>query len=580
MVLGFVRTEKAKDSDMVGRINDAATCRVWLDTLVPIEAHLLILREFLYDLLTNPARANLTAPQKLLIVETVRNVIMNLLRDRLRDTELRSVLMTQEESRPLWFLLEAAEVLREAYANLVPSLPTVEEYDVVAAKRKPANVDALQRALDLNAIIILLHQRTRVMVPDTLWDRHCELGKLVRDFHCQDHEVADPTYMALTHSCRKAFVMPVLLALIDPPTLSTMELSMAILAAQLWSGKVAFRIDPAGSITLTARKESKPGPCVYLGQYRVRFDSQNLMRNIDRALGYLDDGKMPKEWARESRGNLNASKALLRMLKQRWGYVEPESINYPLHAWDKPSYPVMLAAVALQTDTQGERRSLLSTDPRGRAKSIYEYQQSREDRLTPVYNEVEQIRVQKLLQGAETWNLAGEKGGSLLCARRKQKPTLYLNQLVGIKLGKKDQATPYQLGWIHGMQQAISEDLNGMMRPSASQMVRVRLFPGQVLIQSVMLDEEDTVLGYLLVPPEFSVLGEELDDLALQIKKQPTGFSLILPVASFRIERPARLVIAGMLIELQLDELLARGLDFDRVSLKLRTDPLASSAPG
>lgn len=574
MVLGFVRTDKGKDSGIFDRINDPATCRMWLDTLVPVEAHLLNIREFLYDLLTNPVHANLTASHKLSIVDTVRTVIMNLLRDRLRDAEMRSVLMSMEEGRPLWNLLDVAEVLREAYANLVPSLPVLSEYDVVAAKRKPGNADALQRALDLNALILLLHFRTRVMVPDALWDRHCELGKLVRDFHLQDHEVADPTYMALTNTCRKAFVLPVLLALTDPPTLNTMEFSMAILAAQLWSGKVAFRIDPAATITLTARKESKPGPCVYLGQYRVRFDSQNLMRNIDRALGYLDDGKMPKEWARESRGNLNASKALLRILKQRWAYVEPESIHYPLHGWDKPSYPVLMAAVALQTDTQNERRSLLSTDPRGRAKSIYEYQQSREDRLTPVYHEMEDLRVQKLLQGAESWNLAGEKGGSLLCARRKQKPALYLNQLVGIKFGKKDDATPYQLGWIHAMQQAISEDHNGMMRPSMTQMIRVRLFPGQVLIQRVVLDDEDAVLGYLLVPSGLNALGEELDRLADQIKKSPAGFSLILPVPSFRTERSVRMVIAGMLIELQLDELLARGLDFDRVSLKPRADPL------
>ncbi len=572
MVFGFIRADKTRYSGEFPKVLDPASCKEWLATLVPPDAeeNLQRLNAFLAEIRSGIESSDWTAERKFMIVERVRVMVVGLLQDRLHDAEARSTLLEPDVAIELWRLIETAAVLRDTYKALVPSLPARSQeplHDKAAAAARPCAVDALHRAIDLSAMMLCLNQRVRIVVPAALWDAHCELGKMVRQLDCHDEVVQDAQRLALTDTGRKAFVMPILVALADPFALSLNEFAMMSFATHLWAVRVAFRIDPGGAITLTARPETKPGPCVYLGEYRVRFDTQSLIRNINRSLLALEEGVLPKDWARERNLSVPGLKNLLLLLKRRWGLVEPEEINYPEISWRPPSVGNLLAVAGWQDhDKQRETRALTDHGGVGLSRSTYVYQRQREDRIAQTQEEADQARLQRLLVHAETWNLAGETADALLCARRQYRPSLYLNQLVGVKLGAENAESPYLLAWVQGLQQSTSEDQVGLLRPSSTHLIRLHLFAGRVRTLRVVLGRADPVHAYLLMPLDFHDISDQTERLMEAMQASTQGFTLILPVTSYAEGCSIKMLLTGEEADFRMAELLTRGLDFDQVS--------------
>src|SRR5208282_2256407 len=114
--------------------------------------------------------------------------------------------------------------------------------------------------------------------------------------------------------------------------------------------------------------------------------------------------------------------------------------------------------------------------------------------------EVERARIERILDGAETWSLIGETPDSALCMRRAIRPRLSLGQLVGLKLGGKAGPTPFLLGSVQGLQQGINDNSEGVARPALTHLIRVRFLPGLPQLVKASVDQVEVDWVYLLSP--------------------------------------------------------------------------------
>ena len=546
----------------------------------------------------------LSPQRKFAIAERIRGVLAHVLVERAHEDPFAALPLADEFSLRFWPAIDAAAALRDAYAWLVSQLPeTSAETNVsqqssngssasVAPAVSISRVDALQRALDINAQAMLVIQRARWPVPASMWERHCTLGQLVRDLDCQDTEVVDPQRASATRTCRAAFVLPIMVALADPTARSAAEFDAIRMAAQRWSRKVGFRIerrnDPAHA---PVRPIPNPGPSVALGTFMLRFDTQSAIQSIDKRLEALAEGQMPREAGIGDSLRPQAVRELLQSLRVRWGSVAPQDIATPDRAWRSAAAEMqVLAVVGMPGREAALRETDLGTASQfGREQNTYAYQRMKQGGITRPREAIKGDRLAHLLESAETWTLVAESSDAIRCIRKHARPRIGLNRLIGLKLGAHDSAAPFLLGWVEAIQGTTVEDDDQRIRHTSAHSVRVRLAPGLPQFLRASIDDVELECAFLLAPggggalrsrpshfPSFAPLDSDSGLQANLIQKQdsdgwqavrasPREYGLVLPHATFRPLRLVRAMRDGVLAVLRLEELMMRGADFDLV---------------
>jgi hypothetical protein len=139
--------------------------------------------------------------------------------------------------------------------------------------------------------------------------------------------------------------------------------------------------------------------------------------------------------------------------------------------------------------------------------------------------------------------------------------------VVGLKLGGKASPVPFLLGSVQGLQQGINDNHEGVSRPATTHLVRIKLLVGMPRVVKAAVDQVELDGVFLMLPgsdPQASV-----ENIWERVREAPEGFSLILPLATYRPARIVRVVAGGLAAVVRLSELTVRGLDFDQVSFTL-----------
>jgi hypothetical protein len=568
----FRRSEAGNTKTALANIVDAQRARAWLATVVPLESgnNLELVAELIGELM----EGSVPAERKYHVLEPLRASLCGILVERVRSIEYRSVPLSTSDAEQMWGLIDTVESLREGYEFLItrlgdaPIAALVNGRDVkMEVEPPPTRVMALARALDINAQVLLFYMRMRVAVPERLWDQHCRLAQLARQLKCHSDVVDDPLKVSLAETPRAAFNVPILVALADPTALTPQEFQALVNCAVRWGGKVGYRIDSASELgTLPQRPAINPGPMVSLAsdEHLVRLDTQKLLQSVARRIEYLDEGKSPQSIGLGEAIAQTVARTLLVDLLRHWGTVSPESIEFPDQNWRPSPSEFALAVVGLAAPLSSASAGG-SVQPEG--GSSYDYLRMRDDALTKGADEVERNQILSLLEDAETWSVVGETADSVLCLRRHIRPGLSLGHVVGVKLGGKVSNVPFLLGAVQGLQQGINDDHEGVARPASTHLVRVRLLPGMPRVVKAAVDQVELDGVFLMLPgndPTASI--ENVWDRARQTAQ---GFSLVMPLATFRPGRIVRVVAGGLAAVVRLEDLMSRGLDFDQASFTL-----------
>jgi hypothetical protein len=570
-MLRFLRSD-ALPADKHARIVDSAAAKTWLASMpqpigVPQLDEMALVLRTLGAHGVDDGSANVLPQHKFAIAERIRGVLMPVLNERGGDGRFAMLPLDDDIVSHFWAMVDASIALRDAYAWLVSQLadsPVQAEATLTGATGIGAapgatnvtfvsGIVTLHRALDINAQLMLCIQRARWRVPSAIWERHCVLGQLVRDLDCQDVEVADKLRASATHTCRAAFVMPILIALTDPAARGSTEYEVVRMAAQRWSPKVGFRLERrTDSNSAPARPVANPGPTLALASYVVRFDTQSVIQSIDKRLDALAEGKTPQD---AGIGGLRAQavRELLLLLRHRWSAVSPADLDSPDRPWRvAPSGVQVLAVVGFPT-----RHAL-------------------------------QVDGADLLTDAEKWTLVAEASDAVRCLRPYAQPKLGLRRLIGLKLDSADRDAPFLVGWVEALQGSLPEGADPTTRRPAAHMVRVRLAPGLPQILDASIDDVEVDGAFLLVTGGAASTGRAATDSTLlsdagaaaaitardtggwdAVRASPREYGLILPHATFRPQRLVKAGRRGVVATLRLEELMMRGADFDLVRFRL-----------
>ncbi len=606
-MLRFSRSE-VRSSEPQNRIVDGIGAKAWLAAMAQPATvdNLAEIAQVLRTLGAGGADGPTVLPpqRKFAIADRIRAALLPALTSGSAEDRFTALPPDDDFARHFWAAVEAATVLRDVYAWLVSQLPKAtaggdgvasDALDGPNAAAPPVSgVSALQRALDVNAQMMVCIQRAHWAVPTPLWERHCVLGQLVRDLDCQDVEVSDALRLSATKTCRAAFTYPVMIALADPASKTGPEFEVLRMGAQRWSKKVGFRIEKRA---LTGEPPSRPvanvGPSVSVASYTLRFDTQSAMQSIDRRLDALAEGASPREAGIGDSLRAPVARELLTGMRQRWSAKQPPDIDSPERAWRNSTAGVTVMAMvgmpareALQNKSKtGVRASVRS------GQSPYAYQRMKEGGITQPREAVERARVDQLMEHAETWTLVAESGDAVRCVRKHARPRVGLHRLIGLRLGDAAANAPLLLGWVEALQGTTAVLDDDLIRPSVAHHVRVRLAPGlpQALLASI--DDVELDAAFLLVPggdaggrragrptPLVPMLSDPVGHAELSIddgdgwdaaRESPRGYGLVLPHASFRPQRLVKAVRSGALAMLRLEELMMRGSDFDLVRFTL-----------
>jgi|GEM_PF-1966111 len=604
-MLRFTRSESVA-ANAKPRIADGAGAKAWLagmsqpgsvDSLLEIVDVL----EALGARGEEGVTARLHPQRKYVIAERIRSVLLPVLWERARDDAFASLPVNAEFTRVFWTTIDATVALRDCYAWLVSQLPDAIDSAEFAVGAKEAHgeappgvyvsrTEALQRALEVNAQAMIVMQRARWTVPMAFWERHCVLGQLVRDLDCQDLEINDAMRMSSTKTCRAAFILPVMVALADPASRSPAEFDVIRMAAQRWSAKMGFRIEPkADSAQPLGRPIANPGPTVALDSFVLRFDTQSTMSSIDKRLAALLQGKTPREVGIGDALRPQAARDLLQSLRLRWGAVAPADLGSPDRIWrQSPPDTQLLVVVTMPRASAHQATDLGALNPVSRGAQTYAYHRHKSGDITKPRTMIESERVEQLMANAETWSMIAEAPDAFRCIRRHGKPRLVLQRLVAVRPASNEPGVPFLIGWVDALT-SMTIDRDGEQRGHTdAHHVRVRLAPGLPIIVRASVDEGELDYAFLLVPR----VGEELPQLKIvppgsffpmqsdasiearavdrehgdswkRAREVPRDYTLVLPHATYRAGRVLRVVRDGSLAVLRLEELVMRGADFD-----------------
>lgn len=519
-------------------VRDAASCRAWLAEAAPKDSERAI--PACTGLLKHLETRGLAPSVMLDVLEALRGPVLAALRTAVRDIEYRALPLDPSEWSQLLAQRALGVAMYAAYTALVPQLP-----ETVPPARPGApppsmplvpRVQALQRALDMQARVIAMQYRARVSPPQSDWDELCSLAQIARDLKCLDDEVPDPLSPDRTETCRAAFVFPVLLRLAQPQTLTAAEFGVGRMCARSWAGKVGFRIDPG-----TAPAGDAPGPSFAISaEHYIRLDTQRLLQSLQRRVQALRDGRTPQELGFDAK----LSAQTCRYTLQRLGALWSKSSEAP-RAWRQPVGESASAFIGIPKPVQGP---VQHPHGYGEGRGPYQYLKRVDDTVSVVSRDMDEAgsRMDRFFEGAERWDVVSESADGFLFRRRERLPRINLGSLVGLRLGGAGSA-PCLLGYVTSLRQCgLEQGANGM---EALHEAGVKLFAG------------------LPDPISFEVAPGKMEP-GFWLKANPnigTVSTLVLPLATFREPVDLRVIMESRTRRIRLESLVMRGLDFDQV---------------
>jgi hypothetical protein len=250
-------------------------------------------------------------------IEPVRRVLANL-----------PIPFEREQLAAFRRLSLAIEALRDAFkrnhADLCEPSP-----DGSYAVSSPQALLALARAHDLQSRLLVAASRLRIAMEREQWDELCRLAHPLWRTGAVEQTFAEPlpadqaTERLAADTPRAAFVMPMLMRLVEPLGLSGPELDLAHLVARAGARHAGMRIDLDGLPHVNA-----DGPALMLSAHHtVQIATRDLVVSIDRCVLRLAEGARPHEIGLRTLLTPRALATTLGRLREVWG---PRHVPTPL----------------------------------------------------------------------------------------------------------------------------------------------------------------------------------------------------------------------------------------------------------
>ncbi len=345
-------------------------------------------------------------------------------------------------------------VLREAYRAIHDAPPEGSD----AAPVPPRVLLACARALDAQSRLLVAACRLRIALPRDDWDAACRLAIPLRAAAVLDEPYPDPSSQARAEVPRAAFVLPMLLRLLEPLGLPAAQLDVAGVLARRLAPGVGVRIDVDGLPHVCAG-----GPALMLSAHHaVRLDTRAALGRLSRVRERLEQGATRASLGLSTPLPSAALDALLGSLATVWG---PYHVPTPLA---RPPVPFGLMHVGLPTrprttDDEDDEPSLRDESPpssadgrspyvygrssaaAGDARSPYLYGRAagaayieprQHERRSPVQAQFESTRGELARQTMQAigspveWR--GQDARRAVFARTDAQPRLMLGQLVAV----------------------------------------------------------------------------------------------------------------------------------------------------
>lgn len=453
---------------------------------------------------------------------------------------------------------------------------------------EPRALCAIARALDAQSHLLSAACRLRIALPRDDWDAVCRLAIPLRAAAALDQPYADPSPAVRPDSPREAFVLPMLLRLVEPLGLPSVQLDVAgVLARRLGSG-VGARIDVDGRPRVSAH-----GPTLMLSAHHaVRLDTRAALERLSRARQRLAQGGSRASIGLRTSLSTPALEVLFASLETVWGPCHVPTplarapLPFALMGVGLPTRPAATGGAALVEGWAGDESpaalagdgeahacpGTAATAAAGRSPYLYgraaeaAYRERRADerpdatdaRLESVRGELARQTMQAIA-GPVEW--LGHDARRSVFARTAAQPRLMLGQLVAVlpvraieRAGRRGgtppplpQALPLRLGRVVTLAQTGVAD----GRETFAHDIGVAFWPGAAV--PVRLRARDTT---------------SFED-AWWMPEAAEGSPSSLLVRRDQIEPPCRIVVreGEQHLELQALRILERGPDFDRLEV-------------
>jgi hypothetical protein len=230
-------------------------------------------------------------------------------------------------------LAVAIEALRDAFkrshADLCEPAP-----DGAAAVPSPHALLALARAHDLQSRLLVAAGRLRIAMEREQWDELCRLAHPLWRTGAIEQAFAEPlpadgaTERMAADTPRAAFVMPLLMRLLEPLGLSGPELDLAHVLVRAGARHAGMHIDLDGLPHVNA-----DGPSLMLSAHHtVQIGTRDLVASIDRCVVRLAEGARAQDLGLRTPLARRALAATLARLREVWGprYVPTPLVRPPV----------------------------------------------------------------------------------------------------------------------------------------------------------------------------------------------------------------------------------------------------------
>jgi hypothetical protein len=232
----------------------------------------------------------------------------------------------------------ALRALRDAYQGVHQAC-----HDGGTVPGPPAPL-AVARSLEAQSRLLVAACRLRIALPRDDWDAVCRLVIPLRTAAALDEPFPDPSSAVRQESPRVAFVLPMLLRLLEPLGLPAAQLDISGVLARRLAGGVGIRIDVDGLPHVSA-----DGPALVLSAHHsVRLDTRAALERLQSVRQRLAQGESRASLGLRTPLTPTALDALLASLATVWC---PYHVPMPLA---RPPVALALMHVGLPTEPRSE----------------------------------------------------------------------------------------------------------------------------------------------------------------------------------------------------------------------------------
>ncbi len=284
-------------------------------------------------LLESPAHRETPPDARLAALEAMRVHWRGALEPMLAGLRNRPIPFEADELATLHRAARTLRALRDAHLSVHDAL----RGDGPQPRPTPRALLALARALDAQSRLLVAACRLRVALPREDWDAACRIAMPLWTASALDESYPDPSSPSRPETARAAFVLPLLLRLLEPLGLPAPQLDAAAALARRAARGAGLRIDVDGAPHVCA-----DGPALMLSaNHGVRLDTRSALERLRRVRERLAQGASPSALGLRTPLSAAALDTLLVGLAAVWG---PCHVPTPLA---RPPVPAALMHVGL-----------------------------------------------------------------------------------------------------------------------------------------------------------------------------------------------------------------------------------------